>query len=201
MTAGTFVLHPDVKRITISEIEPLVPAASSQYFKQQNYDVFHDPRTRVFYDDARHYILTSREKFDVITSDPIHPWVKGTSTLYSKEYFELCKAHLKPGGVVTQWVPLYESDPETIKSELATFFDVFPHGTVWNSDAKNEGYDVVVVGRAEGRGADRPGRVGRAHEAAGLCEGHRISGGGGPGVGHGFDADLRGPRRRATAMV
>jgi spermidine synthase len=154
VTAGTFVLHPDVQHITISEIEPLVPAASSQYFKTQNYDVFHDPRTRVFYDDARHFVLTSNEKFDVITSDPIHPWVKGTSTLYSKEYFELCKRHLKPGGVVTQWVPLYESDPETIKSELATFFAVFPHGTVWNSDAKNEGYDVVVVGRAEPESID-----------------------------------------------
>ena len=149
VTAGTFVLHPHVKHITISEIEPLVPQASSQYFNQQNYNVFHDPRTRVFYDDARHYVLTSNEKFDVITSDPIHPWVKGTSTLYSKEYFELCKRHLKPGGVVTQWVPLYESDPDTIKSELATFFSVFPHGTIWNSDANNQGYDVVVVGRAE----------------------------------------------------
>ena len=149
VTAGTFTQHPAVKHITISEIEPLVPAASSQYFKVQNYDVFHDPRTRVFYDDARHFVLTSNEKFDVITSDPIHPWVKGTSTLYSKEYFELCKRHLKPGGVVTQWVPLYGSDPETIKSELATFFEVFPHGTIWNSDATNKGYDVVLVGRAE----------------------------------------------------
>ena len=149
VTAGTFVLHPDVKHITIGEIEPLVPAASSRYFKEQNYDVLHDPRTRVFYDDARHYVLTSNEKFDIITSDPIHPWVKGTSTLYSQEYFELCKAHLKPGGVVTQWVPLYESDFDTIKSELATFFSVFPHGTIWNSDATNQGYDVVLVGRAE----------------------------------------------------
>ena len=149
VTAGTFVLHPDVKRITISEIEPLVPPASSQYFNVQNYDVFHDPRTRIFYDDARHFVLTSHEKFDIITSDPIHPWVKGTSTLYSKEYFELCKQHLKPGGVVTQWVPLYESDPETIKSELATFFAVFPHGTIWNSDATNQGYDTVVVGQAD----------------------------------------------------
>jgi spermidine synthase len=149
VTAGTFLLHPDVKHITISEIEPLVPAASSQYFKTQNYDVLHDPRTRVFYDDARHFILTSKDKFDIITSDPIHPWVKGTSTLYSKEYFELCKRHLNPGGVVTQWVPLYESDVDTIKSELATFFSVFPHGTIWNSDAKNQGYDVVLVGRAE----------------------------------------------------
>lgn len=154
VTAGTFVLHPDVKHITISEIEPLVPAASSQYFRVQNYDVLHDPRTRVFYDDARHYVLTSKEKYDIITSDPIHPWVKGTSTLYSKEYFELCKQHLNPGGVVTQWVPLYESDIETIKSEFATFFSVFPHGTIWNSDEKNQGYDVVLVGRAEDEAID-----------------------------------------------
>lgn len=149
VTAGAFVLHPSVKRIAISEIEPLIPPASSKYFNPQNYDVLHDTRTEVHYDDARHFILTTDEKFDVITSDPIHPWVKGTSTLYSKEYFELCKRHLKPGGVVTQWVPLYESDFDTIKSEFATFFSVFPHGTVWNSDAKNEGYDVVLIGQAE----------------------------------------------------
>jgi spermidine synthase len=149
VTAGTFVLHPSVKRIVISEIEPSIPPASSKYFNEQNYDVLHDPRTEIHYDDARHFILTTNEKFDVITSDPIHPWVKGTSTLYSKEYFELCKRHLKPGGVVTQWVPLYESDFDTIKSEFATFFSVFPHGTIWNSDAKNEGYDVVLIGQRE----------------------------------------------------
>jgi spermidine synthase len=61
----------------------------------------------------------------------------------------MCKRHLKPGGVVTQWVPLYESDPETIKSELATFFQVFPHATIWNSDSSNRGYDVVLLGQAE----------------------------------------------------
>ena len=111
--------------------------------------MLHDPRTRVFHDDARHFVLTTKEKFDVITSDPIHPWVKGTATLYSKEYFEMCKRHLKPGGVVTQWVPLYESDPETIKSQLATLFQVFPHATIWNSDSSNRGYDVVLLGQAE----------------------------------------------------
>ncbi|MEQ1886792.1 MAG: fused MFS/spermidine synthase [Bryobacteraceae bacterium] len=149
VTAGTFVQHPTVKKITISEIEPLIPPASTKYFREQNYDVLHDPRTEIHYDDARHFILTTNEKFDVITSDPIHPWVKGTSTLYSKEYFELCKQHLKPGGVVTQWVPLYESDFATIQSELATFFSVFPHGTVWNSDVRNQGYDVVLIGQAD----------------------------------------------------
>jgi len=111
--------------------------------------VLNDPRTEVVFDDARHFILTSKEKFDVITSDPIHPWVKGTSALYSKEYFELCKRHLSPGGVVTQWVPLYESDAPTVKSELATFFDVFPGGTIWGNDINGDGYDTVLLGQAE----------------------------------------------------
>ena len=93
---------------------------------------------QIVYDDARHFILTTKEKFDVITSDPIHPWVKGAATLYTKEYFELVKQHLNPGGVVTQWVPLYESAPAMVKSEVATFFNVFPDGTVWSNDIQGE---------------------------------------------------------------
>ena len=80
-------------------------------------------------DDARHFVLTMGEKFDIITSDPIHPWVKGAATLYTREYFEMVQRHLNPGGLVTQWVPLYESTPEVVKSEIATFFEVFPNGT------------------------------------------------------------------------
>jgi len=149
VTAGTFVVHPEVKNITICEIEPLIPQASSKYFATENHDVFHDPRTRMVYDDARHFVLTTKEKFDIITSDPIHPWVKGTATLYSKEYFELVKKHLNPGGVITQWVPLYESDFDTVKSELATFFDVFPNGTIWGNDINGEGYDIVLLAQVE----------------------------------------------------
>jgi spermidine synthase len=149
VTAGTFVVHPEVEKITICEIEPLIPEASSQYFATENHNVFHDPRTRMVYDDARHFVLTTKDKFDIITSDPIHPWVKGTATLYSKEYFELVKNHLNPGGVITQWVPLYESDFETVKSELATFFDVFPNGTIWGNDISGEGYDLVLLAQTE----------------------------------------------------
>jgi spermidine synthase len=149
VTAGTFVVHPEVKNITICEIEPLIPQASSQYFGPENHRVFQDPRTHMVYDDARHFVLTTKEKFDIITSDPIHPWVKGTATLYSKEYFELVKKHLNPGGVITQWVPLYESDFETVKSELATFFDVFPNGTIWGNDINGEGYDIVLLAQVE----------------------------------------------------
>ncbi|MGA3186406.1 MAG: fused MFS/spermidine synthase [Bryobacteraceae bacterium] len=149
VTAGTFVVHPEVENITICEIEPLIPQASSKYFATENHNVFHDPRTRMVYDDARHFILTTNDKFDIITSDPVHPWVKGTATLYSKEYFELVKQHLNPGGVITQWVPLYESDFETVKSELATFFDVFPNGTIWGNDISGEGYDIVLLAQVE----------------------------------------------------
>jgi len=148
VTAGTFVVHPEVEHITICEIEPLIPPASAIYFSRENHNVMHDPRTRIVYDDARHYILTTTEKFDIITSDPIHPWVKGIAPLYSTEYFELVKKHLNPGGFVTQWVPLYESNVETVQSEIATFFDAFPNGTVWgNLNTDGQGYDVVLVGQ------------------------------------------------------
>ena len=149
VTAGTFVVHPEIENITICEIEPLIPQASSRYFATENHNVFHDRRTHMIYDDARHFILTTNQKFDIITSDPIHPWVKGTATLYSKEYFELVKKHLNPGGVITQWVPLYESDFDTVKSELATFFDVFPNGTIWGNDINGEGYDLVLLAQTE----------------------------------------------------
>ncbi len=148
VTAGTFVTYPEIRRIVICEMEPLIPPAATRYFGKENYHVMRDPRVQIVYDDARHFILTTNEKFDIITSDPIHPWVKGSATLYSKEYFDLVKRHLNPGGLVTQWVPLYETDTPTVKSEIATFFDVFPDGTVWGNE-NNGGYDSVVMGGAE----------------------------------------------------
>ena len=147
VTAGTFVVHPEVERILICELEPLVPPASARHFARENHHVLTDRRTEIVYDDARHYVLTTPEHFDIITSDPIHPWVKGAATLYSKEYFEMVKSHLNPGGLVTQWVPLYQSDMATVRSEIATFLSVFPNATIWNNDISGEGYDVVLVGQ------------------------------------------------------
>jgi spermidine synthase len=147
VTSGSFVTHPSVERIVICEIEPLIPKAVAKFFTAQNYNVLEDPRVEVIYDDARHYLLTTGEKFDVITSDPIHPWVKGAAALYTREYFELVRRHLNPGGVVSQWVPLYQSSMDVVKSELATFFEVFPGGTVWSNNRAGMGYDIVLLGR------------------------------------------------------
>jgi spermidine synthase len=148
VTAGSFTVYPGITNITICEMEPLVPQIAARYFSNENYSVVSDPRTHVTFDDARHYILTTHERFDIITSDPIHPWVKGSATLYTKEYFELVKQHLNPGGIVTQWVPLYESDAGVVKSEIATFFAAFPNGTIWSNDENGKGYDVVLLGQA-----------------------------------------------------
>lgn len=158
VTAGTFVVHPGVERITICEIEPLVPHAAAEFFRRENHDVVRDPRTRVVLDDARHYVLTTPDKFDIITSDPIHPWVKGSATLYTREYFELCKRHLNPGGAITQWVPLYQSTMETVKSEIATFLQVFPNGTIWCAElGSRENDDVVLLGQTDAAAIDMEG--------------------------------------------
>jgi spermidine synthase len=148
VTAGSFTTYPGIEKIVICEIEPLIPREVTKYFSNENYNVVNNPRVQIVYDDARHYVLTTHEKFDIITSDPIHPWVKGAATLYTREYFEMVKEHLNPGGLVTQWVPLYESNSGVVKSEVATFFAAFPDGTIWSNDNNGEGYDTVLLGSA-----------------------------------------------------
>lgn len=148
VTAGSFVLHPSIQRIVICDIEPLIPRVVANYFRKENYDVVHDPRVQIVYDDARHFVATTQEKFDLITSDPIHPWVKGSAVLYSQEYFQLCRQRLNPGGLLTQWVPLYEADRAVVQSEIATFFSVFPEGSIWGNDDDGFGYDTVMLGHA-----------------------------------------------------
>ncbi|MBV9550651.1 MAG: fused MFS/spermidine synthase [Alphaproteobacteria bacterium] len=154
VTAGSFTRYPGIKHIVICELEPLIPPTTTKWFANENYNVANDKRTQIHFDDARHFVLTTPEKFDIITSDPIHPFVKGSAALYSKEYFEMVKAHLNDGGIVTQWVPLYESDGPSVKSEIATFFQVFPGGMVFANTNGGQGYDVVLVGQKSNKPVD-----------------------------------------------
>jgi spermidine synthase len=148
VSAGALSLYPQIKRIVICEIEPRVAGAARQ-FAPENYAVLDDPRVQVVYDDARHFLATTREKFDIITSDPIHPWVRGNSVLFSREYYAIVRSKLKPGGIASQWVPLYETDELAIRIQMRTFMDAFPNGTLWNTLTTGKGYDVVLVGREE----------------------------------------------------
>jgi spermidine synthase len=156
VTAGSFIPYPDVEKIVICEIEPVVPRAAAENFGEENYFVVNaargakgDPRVEIIYDDARHFINTTKEKFDVITSDPVDPWIKGAATLYTTEYLETCKQHLNDGGTVAQWAPLYETSGQAVRSQIKTFMNAFPDGsgTLWSNDIYGSGYDYVLVGQ------------------------------------------------------
>ncbi len=150
VTAGAVSVDPTVEQETIAEIEPLVPRVVSEYFADYNFNVVKNPKVRVHIDDARHFMLTTKEKFDAVTSDPLDPWVKGAAMLYTREFFELVKQHLNPGGVVTLFVQLYESNTEAVKSEIGTFFEAFPKGMVFSNTYNGAGYDLVLLGQVEG---------------------------------------------------
>ena len=118
-------------------------------------------------DDARHFLQTTDETFDAITSDPLDPWVKGAAMLYTREFFELAKSRLNPGGVMTLFVQLYESNTEAVKSEIGTFFEAFPNGMIFANTFNGAGYDLVLLGQVEPH-AHRRRRDGGAPEATRL---------------------------------
>jgi len=149
VTAGAVSIDPKVQRVTIVEIEPIVPQAASKYFSEPNFDVLHSPKVQLRIDDGRHYLLTTKEKFDGITVDPLDPWVKGAANLYTKEFLEAMKQHLNPGGTVTMYIQLFETDTDAVKSSVATFFEVFPNGTIWGNPYQGQGHDMVLLGQAE----------------------------------------------------
>jgi spermidine synthase len=149
VTAGAVSIDPVVQNETIAEIEPLVPRVVSTYFAEHNFDVVRNPKVHIQIDDGRHYVGTLHGKFDALTSDPLDPWVKGAAMLYTREFFESVKAHLNPGGAVTLFVQLYESNTEAVKSEIGTFFEAFPNGMVFGNTNNGVGYDLVLFGQVE----------------------------------------------------
>jgi spermidine synthase len=149
ITAGAVSIDPEVERVTIVEIEPLVPKTASEFFREQNFDVIGNPRVKVHIDDGRHFLITSREQFDAITIDPLDPWVKGAANLYTKEFYEAARRHLNSGGVMTMYIQLFETNEYAVKSSLATFFEVFPNATVWGNPYQGQGHDMVLLGQAD----------------------------------------------------
>jgi spermidine synthase len=149
VTAGAVAIDPGVENVVIAELEPLVPEVISTHFNEFNFDVVNNPVVDIHVDDGRHFLQTTDMTFDGITSDPLDPWVKGAAALYTKEFWQLAKSKLNPGGVVTVFVQLYESTEEAVKSEIATFMEVFPNGAVFGNTQAGSGYDLVLLGMAD----------------------------------------------------
>jgi spermidine synthase len=142
ITAGSVTLHPTVARIDVAEIEPAVLRASRE-FDAYNHRPLDDPRVRVYLNDARnHLALTADGSYDLVTSEPSNPWLSGVSNLFTREFFELGRRKLRPGGVWAQWIHTYGMTPDDLRSLLATFADVYPHVRLFRIDAA----DLVVLG-------------------------------------------------------
>ena len=150
VSGGALASVLGVERITIADIEPVVARVAGIWFRDWNGAVTEDTRVRLFVEDGRHFLQHSNRTFDGITSDPLDPWTKGSAALYTAEFWRLAKSRLRPGGVVTAWGQLYESTEESARSVIATFMHAFPNSAIFANTVDQAGYDLVLVGMADG---------------------------------------------------
>jgi spermidine synthase len=116
------------RRIDTVEIAPHVVEAARQWFEDVNGRVFdRDPRVHLTIADGRNFLLLSRQRYDLITIEISSIWISGEADLYNKEFYELCRAHLKEHGVLQQWVQIHHMRTEDFLVILNTAVHVFPH--------------------------------------------------------------------------
>ena len=139
-----------VESITVAEISPAVIRQASAYFADVNRGVLNDPRVSVWYGDGRNFLLRSHEMFDVILSDSIHPRYSGNGSLYTEEYYQLCRSRLTEHGLMSQWLPLYTLTPSNFKMILRSFVDVFPSTSVWYVHSTINPFTVVIGKKVAG---------------------------------------------------
>jgi spermidine synthase len=144
MTASGVARYPDVEEIDCVEIEPAVIRAAP-YLEDLNRGVLNDPRVHVILDDARNFLLTSREKYDLIISEPSNPWIAGIATLFTDEYYAAARQRLAPGGIFVQWVQSYSLQPADLRMIMATFAPHFADVTLW----RGEETDLLLLGRTD----------------------------------------------------
>lgn len=143
VTCGAVLRHGSVKRLDVVEISPEVVEAS-RFFQHANDDALNDGRLHLTVEDAKSFLKLTERKYDVISSEPSNPWMAGVSGVFSKEYYEDCRRRLNLGGLMAQWVQLYETNNEALQMILATFSAVFPHIGIWMGMDS----DLILIGSA-----------------------------------------------------
>jgi spermidine synthase len=129
-TTGCFTLYPNIKEIHVAEIEP-AQVDVARIFGVHNYRAVDNSRVTIHLDDARHYLVRDDTKYDIIVSEPSNLFVSGMVNLFTREFYELVKAHLNPGGVFFQWIHYYRVGADDVKGMVATYRSVFPETTFW----------------------------------------------------------------------
>ena len=141
VTTHCVTFFPEVQRIDAIEIERAVVDATV-YFHEVNGAAERNPRVNLVYDDARSYLQTTDQQYDVIISEPSNPWMAGTSALFSRDFYRLVKRKLRPGGIFGQWLQLYRLDSRSVALIMRTVLDSFSHAQLWYSHMG----DVILLG-------------------------------------------------------
>jgi hypothetical protein len=151
LTSHVLLASDAMERVTTVEIESAIVDLAPA-FAPRNSRVFGDPRSRIVIEDARTFLASSGEHYDVIVAQPSNPWVSGTSALYSREFYGLAAGSLAPGGLLVQWIQLSAIHPERVASILEAVRTSFAYFDVY---AGTDG-DLIVVGTAD----EPPPRIG-----------------------------------------
>lgn len=141
-TTARVLAESGLDSVKVVEIEPKVVTAMMLLGREQ-FPFLQDGRVTLEYNDARNSLLVDKTGYDIIVSQPSHPWLAGSANLYSHEFFKLAHSRLRTGGVFGQWVNLFNMDATTLRSILRTFYDVFPRGVVFGVMA---GGDLLLMG-------------------------------------------------------
>jgi len=153
VTFGAVSCYP-ASHIEVVEFEPSVTNVA-RVWKEYNHDVIDDPRITVTLNDGRNHLFVGGEPYDVITSDPFEPVMAGAANLYTVDFFEQAKAQLADGGIMAQYLPLYELSTEDYRIIMRSFAKVFPDCLLFFT-----GFDTIMLG---GKG-DLALRMPIAHE-------------------------------------
>ncbi len=140
ITAGALLLDSGLEKRVVAELLPPVVEASA-YFSG-NFTASRDARLDVRIGDGRHELLRHSERYDLITLEPPPPSAAGVVNLYSRDFYELCRERLAPGGLMAQWWPLPTQNEEDSRSLVRAFLDVFPHAGAWST----EFHEVLLIG-------------------------------------------------------
>jgi spermidine synthase len=137
------LLQSEMKSLECVELERTAIDAG-RFFEHVNNKPLADPRLRLIIDDARTYLRVTPNKYDVIVSEPSHPWVPGVANLFTKDFFEMGRERLSDEGVFVQWVQIYQMSTESLRSVLGTYQNVFPHVMMFRVAGK--GKDLILLG-------------------------------------------------------
>jgi spermidine synthase len=122
--------NPRSKSISLIELSPEMVAAH-KHLKNVTNNILEKQKISLRIDDGRNFFSMTDQKFDIITADPIHPRISGVGFLFTKEYYQNIKNRLKDGGIICQWMPMYNISKKSFDVAFRTFAEVFKNSSFW----------------------------------------------------------------------